>query len=172
MNLFFPCVHEEPSNSDAPEQEMLFHWLLLPKWSFQKRKRMWLLWICSNNFTFQGKASRRSHHGSELHSQRPCKHMKQPSIKPYPLSASPWDMLTPTWIIGPPVAMAMHTQNRWAKHSRHVLFTNIHYLMCLITSRDIDVEDIFCYELAPTFGDMRITKTKSVLKRNCMSSLW
>ena len=45
-------------------------------------------------------------------------------------------------------------------------------VMCLITSRDIDVEDIFCYELAPIptllfadTGDMRITKTKSVLKR-------
>ena len=42
----------------------------------------------------------------------------------------------------------------------------------MITSRDIDVEDIFFYELAPIptslftdTGDMRITKTKSVLKR-------
>ena len=46
-------------------------------------------------------------------------------------------------------------------------------VMSLITSRDIDVEDIFCYELTPIptslftdTGDMRINITKSVLKRN------
>ena len=56
-----------------------------------------------------------------------------------------------------------------ATYDTSLIFTRV---MCLMASRDVDVKDVFRHELAPIptslftdSGDMRLTKTKSILKR-------